>query len=32
MKELKDLVVGDCIEHNYWLPQDRYGAYGFQLP
>ena len=19
-------------EHNYWLPQDRHGAYGFQLP
>ena len=22
----------DCIEHNYWLPQDRHEAYGFQLP
>lgn len=27
-----DMWAGDCIEHNYWLPQDRYGAYGFQLP
>ena len=27
-----DMWVGDCIEHNYWLPQDRHGAYGFQLP
>lgn len=28
----KDMWAGDCIEHNYWLPQDRHGAYGFQLP
>lgn len=27
-----DMWAGDCIEHNYWLPQDRHGAYGFQLP
>ena len=27
-----DMCAGDCIEHNYWLPQDRHGAYGFQLP
>lgn len=27
-----DMWAGYCIEHNYWLPQDRYGAYGFQLP
>ena len=27
-----DMWAGDCIEHNYWLPQDRPGAYGFQLP
>jgi hypothetical protein len=27
-----DMWAGDCIEHDYWLPQDRYGAYGFQLP
>ena len=26
------MQAGDCIEHNYWLPQDRHGAYGFQLP
>lgn len=26
-----DMWAGDCIEHNYWLPQDRYGAYGFQF-
>lgn len=19
-----DMWAGDCIEHNYWLPQDRY--------
>lgn len=24
--------AGDCVEHNYWLPQDKYGAHGFQLP
>lgn len=22
-----DMWAGDCIEHNYWLPQDRHGAY-----
>ena len=27
-----DMWAGDCIEHNYWLPKDRHGAYGFQLP
>ena len=27
-----DMWTGDCVEHNYWLPQDRYGAYGLQLP
>ena len=27
-----DMWACDCIEHNYWLPQDRHGAYGFQLP
>lgn len=27
-----DMWAGDCIEHNYWLPQDIRGAYGFQLP
>lgn len=27
-----DMWIGDCVEHNYWLPQDRYGAYGLQLP
>lgn len=27
-----DMWAGDCVEHNYWLPQDRYGAYGLQLP
>ena len=26
-----DMWSGDCIEHNYWLPQDIRGAYGFQL-
>lgn len=24
-----DMWAGDCIEHNYWLPQDRHGAYRF---
>ena len=24
--------AGDCIENNDGLPQDRYGAQGFQLP
>ena len=27
-----DMWARDCVEHNYWLPQDRYGAYGLQLP
>lgn len=27
-----DMWACDCIEHNYWLPQDRHGACGFQLP
>ena len=27
-----EMWAGDYNEHNYWLPQDRYGAYGFQLP
>ena len=27
-----DMWAGDCIEHNYWLPQDRHRSYGFQLP
>ena len=27
-----DMWVGDCIEHNYWLPQDIRGAYAIQLP
>ena len=27
-----DMWSGDCIEHNYWLQQDRHGAYGFKLP
>ena len=21
-----DMWAGDCIEHNYWLPQDRHGG------
>ena len=27
-----DMWAGDCVEHNYWLPQDRYGpmVYNFQ--
>lgn len=27
-----DMWAGDCVEHNYWLSQDRNGAYGFLLP
>lgn len=27
-----DMWAGDCVEHNYWLPQNKYGAHGFQLP
>lgn len=27
-----DMWAGDYDEHNYWLPQDRNGAYGFLLP
>ena len=27
-----DMWIGDCVEHNYWLSQDRYDACGIQLP
>lgn len=27
-----DMWASDCVEHNYWLPQDKYSAHGFQLP
>lgn len=29
---VSDMWAGDYDEHNYWLPQDRNGAYGFLLP
>lgn len=27
-----DMWAGDCVRHNYWMPQDRTGAYGFRIP
>ena len=24
--------AGTTVEYNYWLPQDRWGAYGIDLP